>query len=331
MNKIFISIASYRDSELPKTVKNLISNAEHPELLRIVVYEQNGPEDPSILGVYPKDQVLVLQDHFSFAKGPNWARAKIQKEYQNEEYYLQIDSHTTFVKDWDQTLINMINQIKSNPEESSKPVLSTYPPTKEQMDLNGFPEMDNGRLNANNIPSFLCGWSEESYSPKRSNKPWAAAGFMFLESDFLYEVPFDPNLSHLFQGEETLFSARLWTNGWDFYTPNKKVAYHHYNRTKAPLYHQDLKNSGDCRTKAEKRVLFLLGLVPKQSVAEGFLRQINYYSLGKFRSVIDFWKVSGIDFSSKTVERWNDNNPPSDKFKGYNFRRDGYKNIKKWK
>jgi len=47
MNKIFVSIASYRDSELPKTVDNIISNAEHPELLKIVVYEQNGPEDPA--------------------------------------------------------------------------------------------------------------------------------------------------------------------------------------------------------------------------------------------------------------------------------------------
>jgi hypothetical protein len=191
--------------------------------------------------------------------------------------------------------------------------------------------MDNGRLNAENIPSFLCGWSEPSDIPKRSNKPWAAAGFMFLEAEFLYSVPFDPNLSHLFQGEETLFSARLWTNGWDFYTPNRKVAYHHYNRNKAPLYHQDLKDSSECRSKAEKRVLFLLGLIPKQSVADDFLRDHNNYGLGKFRTITDFWKTSGIDFSSKTVERWNDNNQPSDKFKGWNFRRDGYKNIKKWK
>ena len=142
-------------------------------------------------------------------------------------------------------------------------------------------------------------------------------------------MPFDPNLSHLFQGEEVLFSARLWTNGWDFYTPNKKVAYHHYNRTKAPLYHQDLSNSGECRAKAEKRVLFLLGLIPKQSVADNFLRDYNYYGLGKFRTIDDFWKTSGIDFNTKTVERWNDNNPPSSKYDGWWFRRDGFKKIKK--
>ena len=274
---------------------------------------------------------VVFAMDYKDAKGPTYARYYCADLWRGEQYFLQIDSHTTFVKDWDVDLIEMIEMIKLDPNESSRPVLSAYPPTKEQMDIKGYPEMDNGKVNQDGIPSFLCGWSKHSDRPKRSNKPWAAAGFMFLESYFLYSVPFDPNLSHLFQGEETLFSARLWTSGWDFYAPNKKVCYHHYNRTKAPLYHQDLKNSGECRAKAEKRGLFLLGIAPKISVADDFLRDYNYYGLGKFRTIDDFWKTSGIDIIMKTVEKWNDNTPPSDKFKGWNFRRDGYKNIKKWK
>lgn len=333
-NTIFVSVASYRDSECSMTLDTIFNNARYPEHIFIGVCEQNkaGMKDELCLSnkvMKYRDNIRITTLDHKQAKGPTYARYYCSELWRGEQYYLQIDSHTTFVKDWDIQLIEMIMQIKTDSNESSKPVLSVYPPTKEQMELKGFPEMDNGRLNNDNIPSFLCGWSEPSDKPKRSNKPWAAAGFMFLESDFLHLIPFDPNLSHLFQGEETLFSARLWTNGWDFYTPNKKVAYHHYNRNKAPLYHQDLKDSSDCRAKAEKRVLFLLGQVPKQSVAQDFLRQTNYYGLGKFRNITDFWKASGIDFSSKTVERWNDNNPPSDKFKGWNFRRDGYKNIKK--
>ncbi len=333
-NTIFISVASYRDNECSMTLDTIFNNANYPERIYVGVCEQNkaGMKDELCLSnkvmKYRNNIRITTMDHKE-AKGPTYARYYCSELWRGEQYYLQIDSHTTFVKGWDTELINMIIQIKANPNESSKPVLSVYPPTKEQMDIKGYPEMDNGKLNQDNIPSFLCGWSEPSDAPKRSNKPWAAAGFMFLESDFLYSVPFDPNLSHLFQLEETLFSARLWTNGWDFYTPNKKVAYHHYNRTKAPLYHQDLKDSNECRAKAEKRGLFLLGLVSKQSVAEDFLRNTNKYGLGKFRTIIDFWKTSGIDFSSKTIERWNDNTKPSDKFTGWNFRRDGYKNIKK--
>ena len=38
--KIFVSIASYRDIELGKTLKDVISHASYPERLRIVVYNQ---------------------------------------------------------------------------------------------------------------------------------------------------------------------------------------------------------------------------------------------------------------------------------------------------
>ena len=237
-NTIFVSVASYRDTECNMTLDTLFNNADKPSRIFVGICEQNktgAVEElcmgPSVLKYSRNIRVTKLD--YTKAKGPTYARYYCADLWRGEEYFLQIDSHTTFVKGWDTELIQMIKQIKTNPLESQKPVLSVYPPTKEQMNIGGFPEMDNGNLTQDNIPSFLCGWSDDSPVPKRSNKPWAAAGFMFLEAKFLYEVPFDPNLSHLFQLEETLFSARLWTTGWDFYTPNKKVCYHHYNRTKA--------------------------------------------------------------------------------------------------
>jgi Glycosyltransferase (GlcNAc) len=43
--------------------------------------------------------------------------------------------------------------------------------------------------------------------------PFAAAGFLFYAGHILREVPFDPHLPYLFDGEEILYSARLWTHG----------------------------------------------------------------------------------------------------------------------
>ena len=43
--------------------------------------------------------------------------------------------------------------------------------------------------------------------------PFAAAGFLFYAGNILREVPFDPHLPYLFDGEEILYSARLWTHG----------------------------------------------------------------------------------------------------------------------
>jgi len=333
---IFVSIASYRDSECSMTLQSIFNNATYPERIFVGICEQNKEGMKNELCISDKlkpfqNNIRVIALDHKEAKGPTFARYYCSELWRGEQYYLQIDSHTTFIKGWDVDLIDMFMKIKIDPNESSRPVLSAYPPTKEQMDIKGFPEMDSSTLNHNNIPTLYCGWSQPSDSPKRSNKPWAAAGFMFLESNFLWDVPFDPNLSHLFGGEEILFSARLWTNGFDFYTPNKKVCYHHYNRTEAPLYHKDLTDSGECRGKAEKRVLFLLGLISKQSVANDFLRDYNKYGLGKFRSINDFWKASGIDQTNKTTEKWNDNHQPSIKYNGWWFRRDGYKFIRKWK
>ena len=107
MNKIFISIASYRDPELINTLINLINCANEPDNLVIVVLEQNSDTDISIEGIF--SQVKLLKMNYKFAKGPYYARYIIQKEYNEEEYYLQIDSHMRFEMNWDTTLKRMLN------------------------------------------------------------------------------------------------------------------------------------------------------------------------------------------------------------------------------
>jgi [Skp1-protein]-hydroxyproline N-acetylglucosaminyltransferase len=112
-------------------------------------------------------------------------------------------------------------------------------------------------------------------------------------------VPFDPNLSHLFQGEEVLYSARLWTYGYDFYTPNRKIAWHHYVRKGKPHYWEDHPEHNECRKLAEKRVRFILQLAKKSTVQEDFLRELHYYGLGKDRTLESFWKKAGVTFKGK--------------------------------
>ena len=55
--------------------------------------------------------------------GPYMARYLGSKFYRGEEYYLQIDSHSEFVQDWDAKLIKMVDDAPAE-----KPVISTYPP-----------------------------------------------------------------------------------------------------------------------------------------------------------------------------------------------------------
>jgi [Skp1-protein]-hydroxyproline N-acetylglucosaminyltransferase len=336
INTIFVSIASYRDNECGSTLEFIYKNADNPTGVFVGICEQNKDGETSELCITGQKSIILenIRVHkfdYRDAKGPTYARYFCSKLWNGEEYFLQIDSHTKFEPHWDTELINMILSIKSDPNESDMPVLSTYPPTDKQMSIDGFPEMDSAIIRDSGVMSFYCGWSRPSDKPRRSNKPWAAAGFMFLESDFLYSVPFDPNLSHLFQGEEVLFSARLFTNGYDFYVPNKKLLTHHYNRD-GPIFHKDSpKISSDCRANAEKRMLFLLGIKSNtDGILTDFLRDMHNYGLGNFRSINDFWMASGADINTKTVEKWNDSNVPTSKYDGWWFRRDGFKNIKKY-
>lgn len=63
-----------------------------------------------------------------------------------------------------------------------------------------------------------------------ADSPFVGAGFQLSSADVLIEVPFDPKLDMLFVGEEILYSARLWTKGWDMFAPDMNIVKHHYNR-----------------------------------------------------------------------------------------------------
>ena len=54
--------------------------------------------------------------------GPTYGRYRTELFYDNEDYVLQMDSHTAFVKDWDVILIEMHLQLNND-----YGVLSTYP------------------------------------------------------------------------------------------------------------------------------------------------------------------------------------------------------------
>ena len=53
--------------------------------------------------------------------------------------------------------------------------------------------------------------------------PFTAAGYFVAHSAFLHEVPFDPFLPWIFMGEEIIMSTRLWTSGYDIFSPTRSV------------------------------------------------------------------------------------------------------------
>jgi hypothetical protein len=111
-DKIFIQIASYRDPQLVPTVKDCIAQAKYPENLVFCIAWQHA-ENENIDEVKSIPNIKILDIPHLQSRGACWARNQIQQNFDDEEYTLQLDSHHRFVKDWDEFVIGMYNQLKS--------------------------------------------------------------------------------------------------------------------------------------------------------------------------------------------------------------------------
>ena len=115
MNTIFVGIAAYRDPELLSTIKNCLQQAAFPERLHFGIIWQHAIEDVwDTLDEYNNHpQFQIVDVNYKLSQGVCWARHEMQKLYQNETYYLQLDSHHQFDKDWDIKLIRMLQDLQN--------------------------------------------------------------------------------------------------------------------------------------------------------------------------------------------------------------------------
>lgn len=306
-NCIFMSICSYRDPLCTKTIESIFENAEYPERIFIGIVQQNAFDDSEcanelILQKYQNNIRIIKLNHLE-AKGPTWARYLATTLFDNEEYFFQGDSHILMGKKWDTKLINMIKEIKSK-FSSQKPLLSHYTKTYEEYGQdnpdNNVPRICKSFFNDRNMISFEGAHDISIDKNTYVQTPYIAAGFIFVESKFLQEVPFDPDLPYLFVGEEILLSIRSWTSGYDIYTPSENLVYHLYTRKDDKKIWTD-KTYSD--TDAFNKVKLLLNLKPDGDIPKYLLENISRYGLGKERSLDDYYKFAGIDLHNKKVTK----------------------------
>lgn len=282
---IFVSVASYRDDDCSKTLASLFEQAEDPSRIFVGVCEQNT-EDPAevcaSIGEHGKNVRKISIPHTE-AKGPTYARYLCSTLYENEQYFCQIDSHTRFTKHWDTRAIQCL---KSCPSE--RPVLTHYPHDMSNYGkgISGVPRLCKSKFDDNRMLTFEAVTLPETKEPKAV--PFVSGGFVFTLGKVIKEVPFDPDLPHLFQGEEVLYSARLYTTGYDAFTPTSNLAYHHYGREEKPKFWTDIKEFNEVQMQTLSKVRRLLEF-------EG--RPIRNYShgMGTVRTLKQYWEYAGVD------------------------------------
>ena len=303
---IFVSVASYRDDVCNSTLKSLFSMADKPENVFVGICQQNKKgDDECNKGFENSPNVRIIRIPYYEAKGPTYARYLCSTLLDNEEYFLQVDSHSKFVKGWDTLCMQMIQEIKDK-KLSKKPVLSHYPKEIESYESETdqtkwiVPRICKSFFNTRGMLSFM-GAQNLNTQQEYYNTPYVSGGMVFCESKFVNEMPFDPNLPYLFTGEEILQSVRFYTNGWDVFTPNQNIVYHEYTRADKPKIWTDNTTYSD--VDAFNKVKQYLHLVNQdiKEIPESVSVNMDKYGLGTTRSLESYWKFAGINTTTETV------------------------------
>ena len=291
---IFISIASYVDPELERTIHSAIDNADNPQDLHFGIFLQEFEKNEPDLSWVPN--LTIKKVHPKMARGAGYARAQIMPMYNGQDYFLQIDSHTIFEPGWDALCINQYKkaqQIANNP----KIILSSFPlpffveqnkqisfikNSKIQLP---YPTKQKPKLTKRNEWTAERVLLSDKRNPEESTT--VLAGFIFATGDLVQEVPYDPEIS--FFGEELCFAVRAWTRGWDIYSPCVVIVYHFYMREGYSKIWKDknLRNASwkDIEASSkQKQQRILCGL------------EIGIYGHGSTRTIEEYEKITGFDF-----------------------------------
>jgi hypothetical protein len=301
METIFISIASYRDPELIPTIQDCIINAKNPDRLRFGICWQH--DDTESLNDYKDDpRFKIIDVPYEHSKGTCWARNLIQSLYEDETYYLQLDSHHRFSKNWDTTLVKMLKELKKKGHK--KPLLTAYLP--------GFdPKNDpNGRVNECwNLefdrylpegpifikPHVIDGWKDlEGPIPSR----FLSGHFIFTVGKWANEVKYDPY--YYFHGEEPSLAARSFTHGYDLFHPHIPVIWHEYIRNGKTKQWDDDKEWSKKNSTSYSRYRALHGMGGE---LPDTLMDLEKYSFGKERTLEEYEKYIGVKFSTRQVHK----------------------------
>lgn len=306
--RIFVSIASYRDPFLVDTIKDCYEKANEPNNVFIGIFDQSFSQDKLILESFDyRDNIRYLQIDPVYARGLGFARHVVQTLYDNEEFYLQIDAHTLFEKDWD---ISLIQQYQELSLYHDKVVITGYPHLysiddnthsviKSKLDgvLCLVPNNETAFLSENIVTGVSHVINDNT---KFKHGFFIAGGFTFAEGSVIEQVPYDPN--YYFSCEQESMSLRLFTHGYNiFYTENLPL-YHYYGTKNRHTPWSDEQS----KIVTQQNKWYLL----EKSSKERYNKFIAYhdlgiYSLGKVRSLGNYMQVSGIDFYNKTLRYQN--------------------------
>ena len=296
-------MASYRDPETFMTVSDLLAKAKYPERVYVGILSQIDRRTEfkflSSFGRRIRQEVMDYRD----SKGVCWARSRIlTKLREQEEYVLQIDSHSRFKPGWDETLLNMYSQLGKR-----NAVITYYPPNYTPNQPINYKENPYiyfviKEINDPGIPRFSSGILPRAVKPINECGTFGiAGGSLFGHRSVFDTVPYDPNL--YFFGEEPSYALRLYTHGIDIYAPTESYMYHYYNimdrtnvRDRTLHWEDHVAKVNHHNRISYDRLRYLFQIGPVTNTAN--LIDIQKYGLGTYRTLPQWESRLGINLKT---------------------------------
>jgi glycosyltransferase involved in cell wall biosynthesis len=259
---IFIAIASYRDPDLENTVKSCYDNAKNPQNLYFSIFSQAEPSEHANLSFIPQNQITYIKTHWTESKGACWAKARANTSIIGK-YFLQVDSHSRFINEWDLALIG--NYESASKFWGNRVILSTYPDPFEVIDgkdvlltNSSFKKISPFWNSSAQMVLASMPWEDVEDNVNGDEMFYIGAGFIFSTTDIAKEIPYDEEI--YFYGEEVSLALRAYTRGMRIVSPVSKAVYSHYDYTAMSrrLHWQDNPDWGLINLKAQDRLKRIL-------------------------------------------------------------------------
>mmetsp|Transcript_6705 Transcript_6705/g.13789 ORF Transcript_6705/g.13789 Transcript_6705/m.13789 type:complete len:581 (+) Transcript_6705:114-1856(+) len=272
---IFVSIPHFRDGKrCGQTLQRLFATAAHPDRVHVGLIEQTDTEHPQddptcldeyckLMGFETKDhppgvahkgekqadrdavrkacpraekQIRTLRFHHLASKGPVYARSFARKLLGNEEFCMEIDAAMDFVEGWD---VKVVGQWQMTGNEYG--VLSALPfSLKDRERVESGQEVARQcaiRIGSEGVPLYDLHADGKAIGLTQPLLAYThSSSFAFAKCHYETNVPHDPFAAQLLETEKFPRFARLWTRGYDVYTPSINIVYK-ANTNLHPLHH----------------------------------------------------------------------------------------------
>ncbi|OQR82091.1 GlcNac transferase, partial [Thraustotheca clavata] len=312
---IFVGLSTFRDGvRCGYTLYTGFKRAVNPDRLYFGVVDQVNPGDARCMDEYCKlakaewpTEECKYQTHIKIdehladdSRGPTYARHFQQKLVGNQEFCLQLDAHSIFTIGWD---VGLVKDWKSTGNEMA--ILSTYLHHCHE----GYVKPDGTNNPPDQLPHLCttmrggngCVRTIGASMIQRPEYPqmqalWGA-GLSFGKCHAEKRVLIDSHTLWMFDGEEFLRAAHLWTYGYDMYSPSTDGTVIYHNYTSVPARFESVKVDQNLKAEQEKMGINRFKLM----VGQPFKGPVDTeewakYDFGKVRSFKSFLNFSGITF-----------------------------------